>query len=88
MSTPIIVAEVTSRRRSGLYAKHHRGHHQPDGHEDQRQVGAHDARDDVLKPDLVRRESGEADAEYPGDAERQLASQAVALHRPGGLGIQ
>ena len=86
ISTPIIVAEVTSRRRTGRLgsaartiavpgggAEEERGRHQRAGDQHPGEVGADDAGDDLVDADLVRRQGGEAEAEDGGDAEPEAA---------------
>ena len=75
ISTPIIVAEVTSRRRTGRLGsaartiqyqeaarKKSESDHQRAGDQDPGEVGADDAFDDVVDADLLRGERGQADA--------------------------
>ena len=91
ISTPIIVAEVTSRRRTGRLGSAARAIQYQEaarkkselaisaaGDEDQRQVRADDAFDDLVDADLLRREQGQTDTEDAGDAEADAAGDAAA----------
>ncbi len=102
ISTPIIVAEVTSRRRTGRPrqcrahdpvpgggAEEERERHQGAGDEDPGEVGADDAGDDVVDADLLGGERGEADAERPGGAEADAAGgPAAPVAGAGGLRVE
>ena len=96
ISTPIIVAEVTSRRRTGRLgsaarddpvpgggAEEEREGHQRAGDQHPAEVGADDAFDDVVDADLARGERGQADAEDPGDAEADRGARPGACRRSG-----
>ncbi len=91
ISTPIIVAEVTSRRRTGPVrqrrtddpvpgrgAEEERERHQPAGDQHPGDVGADDAGEDVVDADFLRGEGGQADTEGAGDGEAGPAGDATA----------
>ena len=91
ISTPIIVAEVTSRRRTGRLGSAARAIQYQEAARKKSElaisaqatrtrveVRADDAFDDLVDADLLRREQGQADAEDAGDAEADAAGDAAA----------
>ena len=86
ISTPIIVAEVTSRRRTGRCGsaaraiqyqeaarKNSESAIRAQATRTQLEVGADDVFDDVVEADLLRRKRGQPDAEHTGDTEADPA---------------